>query len=91
MAEHDSTSTVTIQLPPLPSELRTAFVRFYEDALNGREPNASALDVVALPYFDEKGGDPGSVDSSSTRSLRCGTIGSHAENGALLQRSGPGH
>ena len=62
MAEHDSTSTVTIQLPPLPSELRTAFVRFYEDALNGREPNASALDVVALPYFDEKGGDPGSVD-----------------------------
>ena len=62
MAEHDSASTVTIQLPPLPSELRKAFVRFYEDALNGCEPNASAFDVVALPYFDEKGGYPGSVD-----------------------------
>jgi len=62
MTERDSAGKVTIQLPPLPLELRAAFVRFYEDALNNSEPNASAFDEVAFSYFDEKGGDPGSVD-----------------------------
>jgi hypothetical protein len=62
MTERDSAGAVTIQLPPLPLELRAAFVRFYEDAFNSSEPNASGFDGVAFSYFDEKGGDPGSVD-----------------------------
>ena len=54
--------TLTIQLPPLTPSMKRAFQPFYEDALNGVEPNSGTFDEAAFSFFDEKGADSSAVD-----------------------------